>query len=89
MQLLNRGDVLKDHFDYVLISKFRVNHHVVERPTGPLGAEVVAYEGGTLRVDFGDQLGGFLFGFPDRFYAENFFLSRGVDEDVEGVRMIS
>ncbi len=77
--------MLKHGLDHELIAEFGVDHQVVEGAVGPLGVEIVADEGGALAVNFTDELQRFLFGFADRFEAADFFVNRGVGEEVEGV----
>ena len=88
-QLLKCTNVLQDHLDHVFVAKFRVNHRVIERAARPFRTEVVANEGGTLGIHFGDQLGSFLLGLSECSNPANFFLSRRVDEHVESVRMVA
>src|SRR5882724_9329057 len=63
-----------------------VDHHVIKRTSGPVGAEVVLYEFDAVTVDGVDQLFGFSIAVAYQAQSPNLLRPGSVEEYVEGVR---
>src|SRR6202040_2927401 len=66
-----------------------VDHHVIKRTSGPVGAEVMLYEFDAVTVDGVDQLFGFSIAVADQAQSPNLLRPGSVEEYVEGVRAFS
>src|SRR3989441_6593374 len=85
---LQRVHGVQDGRDDVLVADGGVDHHVIQAASGPVGAEIMFYEGDAIPVHRIQQLFRFFFALAYQPQAPKLLCPWGVEEDMESIRVL-